>query len=73
MKNLFEQIDLKPFNWVYRRVSEQNFQGYYHWHQGCELLFVYRGQGRVIVNQQTYELKKECFSFSSHFSYIRYM
>lgn len=67
MKNLFEQIDLKPFNWVYRRVSEQNFQGYYHWHQGCELLFVYRGQGRVIVNQQTYELKKGMLFFFQPF------
>ncbi len=65
--NLFEQIDLKPFTWIYRRVSEENFQGFYHWHQGCELLFVYRGQGRVIVNQQTYELKKGMLFFFQPF------
>lgn len=67
MNNLFEQIDLKPFNWVYRRVSEKDFQGYYHWHQGCELLFVYRGKGRVIVNQQTYEIKRGMLFFFQPF------
>lgn len=67
MKHLFEQIDLKPFNWVYRRVSEENFEGFYHWHQGCELLFVYRGQGRVIVNQQTYDIKKGMLFFFQPF------
>ncbi|MBO1511461.1 AraC family transcriptional regulator [Metabacillus bambusae] len=67
MNHLFEQIDLKPFTWIYRRVSEKNFQGFYHWHQGCELLFVYRGQGRVIVNQQTYEIKKGMLFFFQPF------
>lgn len=67
MNHLFEQIDLKPFHWIYRRVSEKNFQGFYHWHQGCELLFVYRGKGRVIVNQQTYELKKGMLFFFQPF------
>ncbi|MDL4843258.1 AraC family transcriptional regulator [Aquibacillus rhizosphaerae] len=65
--NLFEQIDLKPFHWIYRRVSDKDFQGFYHWHQGCELLFVYRGHGRVIVNQQTYELKKGMLFFFQPF------
>lgn len=67
MNNLFEQIDLKPFHWIYRRVSESDFQGFYHWHQGCELLFVYRGQGRVIVNQHTYEIKKGMMFFFQPF------
>jgi len=67
MNHLFEQIDLKPFHWIYRRVHERNFQGFYHWHQGCELLFVYRGQGRVIVNQQTYEIKKGMLFFFQPF------
>ncbi|WP_066057253.1 AraC family transcriptional regulator [Robertmurraya korlensis] len=67
MDNLFEQIDLKPFHWVYRKVSEENFQGFYHWHQGCELLFVYQGEGRVIVNQQSYEIKKGMLFFFQPF------
>ncbi|UOQ50472.1 AraC family transcriptional regulator [Gracilibacillus caseinilyticus] len=71
MDNLFEQIDLDPFCWIYRRVSEDNFQGFYHWHQGCELLFVYEGKGRVIVNQQTYEIKKGMLFFFQPFQLHR--
>ncbi len=67
MNKLFEQIDLKPFRWIYRRVSEDNFSGFHHWHQGCELLFVYRGQGRVIVNQQTYDIKPGMLFFFQPF------
>lgn len=67
MNHLFEQIDLKPFHWIYRRVSESNFRGFYHWHQGCELLFVYQGKGRVIVNQQTYEIKRGMLFFFQPF------
>ncbi|MGN8646227.1 helix-turn-helix domain-containing protein [Gracilibacillus sp. HCP3S3_G5_1] len=67
MNKLFEQIDLKPFHWIYRRISEDNFSGFYHWHQGCELLFVYRGQGRVIVNQQTYDIKPGMLFFFQPF------
>ncbi|MBT2758090.1 helix-turn-helix transcriptional regulator [Mesobacillus foraminis] len=66
---LFESIlfDLKPFHWTYRRISDHNFKGFYHWHQGCEFLFVHRGQGRVIVNQQTYELKPGMLFFFQPF------
>lgn len=69
MNTLFEHIpfDFKPFHLVYRRISSDNFKGYYHWHQGCELLFVYRGQGRVIVNQQTYDIKKGMLFFFQPF------
>lgn len=65
--NLFEQIDLESFHWVYRRVSENNFQGFHHWHQGCELLFVYRGQGRVIVNRKSFEIKRGMLFFFQPF------
>ncbi|MDX8044613.1 AraC family transcriptional regulator [Gracilibacillus sp. S3-1-1] len=71
MNHLFQQIDLNPFTWVHRRVSERDFQGFYHWHQGCELLFVHRGQGRVIVNQQTYEIKKGMLFFFQPFQLHR--
>ncbi len=71
MNKLFEQIDLKPLHWIYRRVSEDNFSGFYHWHQGCELLFVYRGQGRVIVNQQSYTIKPGMLFFFQPFQLHR--
>ncbi|WP_088104856.1 AraC family transcriptional regulator [Halalkalibacter urbisdiaboli] len=69
MKTLFEHIpfDFMPFHLVYRRVSVNDFQGYYHWHQGCELLFVHSGQGRVIVNQQTYDIKRGMLFFFQPF------
>ncbi|WP_078550205.1 AraC family transcriptional regulator [Litchfieldia alkalitelluris] len=69
MDRLFESIlfDLKPFHWIYRRISDDNFRGFYHWHQGCEILFVHRGQGRVIVNQQTYEMKPGMLFFFQPF------
>lgn len=69
MNRLFESIplDLKPFHWIYRRISDHDFRGYYHWHQGCEFLFVYRGQGRVIVNQQTYDIKPGMLFFFQPF------
>lgn len=71
MNHLFEQIYLKPFHWIYRSVSEDNFSGFYHWHQGCELLFVYRGKGRVIVNQQTYDIKPGMLFFFQPFQLHR--
>ncbi|MDG0809952.1 AraC family ligand binding domain-containing protein [Cohnella rhizosphaerae] len=48
----------QPFDLAYRRTSAENFSGYYHWHQCCELLYVHEGRGVVIVNQQHYELKR---------------
>jgi YesN/AraC family two-component response regulator len=69
MNRLFESIlfDIKPFHWTYRRISDVNFRGFYHWHQGCEFLFVHRGQGRVIVNQQTYDIKPGMLFFFQPF------
>ncbi|WP_226671161.1 helix-turn-helix transcriptional regulator [Metabacillus litoralis] len=70
MNRLFEAIlfdDIKPFHWIYRVISDHNFRGFYHWHQGCEFLFVHRGQGRVIVNQQTYDIKPGMLFFFQPF------
>lgn len=46
-----------PFLWAYRNWSQRQFDGYYHWHRGFEMLVVHQGRGTVIVNQQTYEIK----------------
>lgn len=34
------------------------FDGYYHWHQGCEILFIHAGEGTIIVNQHAYEIER---------------
>ncbi|MFD2114802.1 helix-turn-helix domain-containing protein [Paenibacillus yanchengensis] len=46
----------KPYSWSYLNYSTKDFKGYYHWHRGCELLFVHQGKGTVVVDQQTYPL-----------------
>lgn len=59
MKSLYQRMDYgaKPYLWAYRKYSDSRFEGYYHWHEGFELLLVHRGRGSVIVNQKTYELR----------------
>lgn len=59
MNVFFERLpfDGKPYIWNHNRTSDLDFKGYYHWHEGCEILIVHRGEGRVIVNQQTYDIQ----------------
>lgn len=56
---LFQEMDYGglSFLWSYRNWSQQDFEGYYHWHRGFEVLAVHQGHGSVTVNQKTYELK----------------
>lgn len=73
MHTLFNPL---PFNgktllWNHRRRSEQDFDGYYHWHQGCEMLFVYQGQGTIIVNRHTYPVKPGMLFFFQPFQLHR--
>ncbi|MGO4694245.1 helix-turn-helix domain-containing protein [Paenibacillus sp. 2TAB26] len=56
---LFQEMDygVLSFLWSYRNWSQQDFEGYYHFHRGFEVLAVHQGHGMVTVNQKTYELK----------------
>ncbi|WP_339206459.1 AraC family transcriptional regulator [Paenibacillus sp. FSL K6-3182] len=56
---LFQEMDYGglSFLWSYRNWSQQDFEGYYHFHRGFEVLAVHQGHGSVTVNQKTYELK----------------
>jgi AraC-like DNA-binding protein len=38
-------------------LSTENFPGYFHYHQGLELLYIHRGKGRVLVNQKVYSIE----------------
>lgn len=64
-KFLFEPVyyNQPSFFWDYRVRIERDFKGYYHWHQCCEFLLVHEGQGRVVVNQQSFEIKRGMFFF----------
>ncbi|MFB9327351.1 AraC family transcriptional regulator [Paenibacillus aurantiacus] len=65
MKRLFDPIlfDGKRETWYYRSSSDRHFNGYYHWHQCCELLFVHEGKGRIVVNRQSYEIRRGMLFF----------
>ncbi|UVI27488.1 AraC family transcriptional regulator [Paenibacillus spongiae] len=65
MNLLFDPIKFggKQLQWNYRIRTEANFGGYYHWHPCCEILFVHEGQGSVIVNQLTYEIRRGMLFF----------
>ncbi|WP_186446199.1 AraC family transcriptional regulator [Paenibacillus cremeus] len=45
-----------PFRMALRRTSASEYRPTYHAHQGLELLYVYEGRGRVVVNQRVIEV-----------------
>ncbi|UUZ84679.1 AraC family transcriptional regulator [Paenibacillus sp. P26] len=69
MHRLFEPVhlDRKSIFWDYRMRSESEFKGYYHWHQICEILFVHEGRGRVVVNRQTWDIRRGMLFFFQPF------
>ncbi|MCQ6562103.1 AraC family transcriptional regulator [Paenibacillus mendelii] len=69
MNLLFDPIKFggKQLLWNHRLRNEANFGGYYHWHPCCEMLFVHEGQGSVIVNQQTYAIRRGMLFFFQPF------
>lgn len=69
MNRLFELIQFqeRPYHWGHAVRSTEHFKGYYHWHQGCELLLVHEGVGKVIVNQQTYDIRPGMLFFFQPF------
>lgn len=69
MRYLFEPVPLseKPLIWDHRSVSTGPFSGFYHWHQCCEILVVHEGNGTIIVNQKTYEIRRNMLFFFQPF------
>lgn len=65
MNRLFEPVyfESNSLFWDYKIRIDHDFKGYYHWHQCCEILFVHEGQGTVVVNQQTYDIRRGMFFF----------
>ena len=69
MKRLFEPVQRLQYGlwWDYNICIEQDYKGYYHWHQCCEFILVHEGQGTVVVGQRTYEIKRGMlFLFEPH-------
>ncbi|WP_199615957.1 AraC family transcriptional regulator [Paenibacillus alkalitolerans] len=69
MNPLFEPVrfDGKPLLWGYRSRADKHFKGFYHWHQCCEMLFVHEGEGNVILDGHTYEIRRGMLFFFQPF------
>ncbi|MFD1906173.1 AraC family ligand binding domain-containing protein [Paenibacillus rhizoplanae] len=68
MKQLFEPVlfaGRQTLIWDYQLYTDDHYKGYYHWHQCCEIMFVHRGQGSIVVNQQMYDIRPGMLFFSS--------
>ncbi|MFD0670672.1 AraC family transcriptional regulator [Cohnella sp. GCM10027633] len=59
MRTLFDPVLLqgRPMQFEPRTRSTSGYPGYYHWHECCEALYVHEGNGFVIVDQKTYEMR----------------
>jgi AraC-like DNA-binding protein len=60
MNFLFDPVkfDGQTFLWTHAVRTDTAYPGFYHWHQCMELLYVHEGEGSIIVNQHSYELKR---------------
>lgn len=60
MNFLFDPVKFegKTIKWTHAVRTVTEYPGYYHWHQCMELLFIHEGEGSVIVNQHTYDLRR---------------
>lgn len=70
-KPLFQQSpqSSEALDWHHKKLFyPTDYNGYYHWHQGCELLIVFDGAGSVVVNQQMSPIKKGMLFSSSPFN-----
>lgn len=59
MKRMFEAVVFgggKLF-WDYRLHNTDHYKGYYHWHQCCEIIYVYEGAGRVVLGGETFPIR----------------
>lgn len=60
MKQLFEPVlfqNQQSLVWNYNLYTNDHYKGYYHWHQCCEIMYIHRGQGHIVVNQQMYDIR----------------
>jgi AraC-like DNA-binding protein len=58
VRNLIEYLNLanEPFRFSFKTKSVDGFNGFFHAHQGIELLYVHEGIGHVVLNQQIHHV-----------------
>ncbi|MCY9691574.1 AraC family transcriptional regulator [Paenibacillus alginolyticus] len=61
----FEDVELHeiPYRFSYRRITSENYKGFYHCHQGMEFLYVYQGTGQIVVNSKVYPIQSGTFLY----------
>ncbi|MCR2807605.1 AraC family transcriptional regulator [Paenibacillus soyae] len=59
MKRMFEPVAFgnAKLHWDYRLCNTEQYRGFYHWHQCCEMLYVHEGSGRVVVDGETFPIR----------------
>ncbi|MCK0473667.1 AraC family transcriptional regulator [Halalkalibacter sp. APA_J-10(15)] len=57
--NKFEHFDFhtSPILTTLMERADEGYTGFFHYHQGIELLFVHEGTGSINVNQKDYEIE----------------
>ncbi|MGV7119036.1 AraC family transcriptional regulator [Paenibacillus kyungheensis] len=65
----FEAIPLhgQPVIWTKRHTTINQGKGFYHWHQCCEILLIFAGEGIVVINNKTYPIKRGMLFFFQPF------
>ncbi|MGO4543454.1 helix-turn-helix domain-containing protein [Paenibacillus sp. 2TAB23] len=60
MNQLFEPVPFagQPLLFASKSDSASHFSDFYHWYQCCEILYIHKGTGSVIVDQKTYEMRQ---------------
>ena len=46
-----------PFRFSYRRITTENYNGFYHCHQGMEFLYIHQGHGQIVINRKVYTIQ----------------
>lgn len=61
----FEDIDLReiPYRFSYRKITTDHYKGFYHCHQGIEILYVHQGNGQIVVNRKVYPIQSGTFLY----------
>jgi AraC-like DNA-binding protein len=67
----YMNLNQHPVQLSFSRDRTDEFRDIFHAHQGMELLYVHKGNGRVVVNQQIVELSPGCLVFFRPFQLHR--
>ncbi|WP_054023560.1 AraC family transcriptional regulator [Bacillus sp. FJAT-28004] len=61
----FEDVELQkiPYRFSYRKITTENYKGFYHCHQGMEFLYVHQGSGQIVVNRKLYPIQSGTFLY----------